>query len=119
VSELTRKDYLQPLLAILFGALLLAQASKAQTSVDQLADPTRPAQFRDLQSADSYRLESVINSRQRRVAIINGKALAVGETLGDATVQAIGVDSVQLQLGNKIIPLKLSRLTVKKEVSKR
>ena len=119
MSELTHKRYLQPLLAIMFGALLLAQASKAQTSVDQLADPTRPAQFRDLQSADSYRLESVLNSRQRRVAIINGKALTVGEKLGEARVQSIGVDSAQLQLGNKIIPLKLSQQTVKKEVSKR
>lgn len=119
MSELPFKDYVQPLLAILFGALLLAQTSKAETAIETLADPTRPAQFRDLQSAESYRLESVLNSRQRRVAIINGKALTVGDKLGEARLQFIGTDSAQLQLGNKIIPLKLSQQTVKKEVSKR
>ena len=119
MSESSATNYWQAATAIAVGLLLLSQVSKANDKEPSLADPTRPAQFRGMDSAENYRLESILNSRQRRVAIINGKVLAIGDTLGDARLQSIGVDSVGLQVGAKIISLKLSRQTVKKEVSTR
>lgn len=119
MSEPIANNYWQAVAAIAFGLLLLAQVSKANGQNDQLADPTQPAQFRGSESAENYRLESILNSRQRRVAIINGQVLGVGEMLGDARVATIGRDRVGLQVGSKTISLKLPQQVVKKEVRTR
>jgi len=45
-------------------------------------------------------LQSILIAPDRRIAIISGKALRVGEKFGDAQVIAISENEVVLQIGN-------------------
>ena len=81
------------IIAVLGLALpLLVQAA-------ELADPTRPVTLnapsppgtavQAAPSSSTLRLEGIVLAAERRVAIINGKLLHVGDWLGDAHIQAI------------------------------
>jgi MSHA biogenesis protein MshK len=85
---------------ILFAASsVLAGAALAQP----LADPTRPpaqgpAELRQTEPAFS-RLQSVLISAGRSVAVIDGRAVRLGERVGDATLVSIEPSEVTLQRG--------------------
>jgi MSHA biogenesis protein MshK len=87
---------------ILFAASsLLAGAALAQP----LADPTRPsthaqgrAELRQSGPAFS-RLQSVLISGGRSVAVIDGRAVRIGERVGDAILVSIEPSEVTLQRG--------------------
>jgi len=85
-----------------------------------LADPTRPSGF--VESATStestqapMRLESVLISANRRVAVINGKTCRVGERVDGATVIAIHSDRAVLVRGETRITLPLLNLKVRSD----
>lgn len=80
-----------------------------------LKDPTQPEQYRPAQQRTSLNLESILYSEDRRVAVINGKALVEGEKLGNARVITIGRDSVRVQQSGKIVYLKLKRPTIRQD----
>jgi MSHA biogenesis protein MshK len=86
-------------LIMLAAASVVAGAALAQP----LADPTRPPTHGAVQAlqgdAPRTRLQSVLISPGRSVAIIDGRAVRPGERIGDATVLSIEPAEVTLQRG--------------------
>ena len=81
-----------------------------------LVDPTRPVSYAaPVLSESSFQLSSILFSGQRKVAVINGKALSEGEALGKARVVKINKDNVLIKNGSKHIPLVLKRAPVKRK----
>jgi MSHA biogenesis protein MshK len=87
-------------------ALLAATAAAAQG----LSDPTRPpapAERVERAEAPLSRLQSVLISPGRKLAVIDGQTVALGGRIGDATVIAIAPTQVILQAGATYQTLKL------------
>jgi MSHA biogenesis protein MshK len=99
----------------LFAApcVLMLLSSIAITSgyAEQFRDPTRPADLQTNRQSDAPTpgptLQSVLISQNRRLAIISGKTLKVGDRLGDAHVVSISDTQVVLQNGKIQQTLKL------------
>lgn len=87
--------------------LLAASAAFAQA----LSDPTRPPSFSGetarSATAPASRLQSVLISPGRKLAVIDGRTVALGERVGDATLFAIAPTQVTLQQGAGYQTLKL------------
>lgn len=85
---------------LLVASLLLI--SLPSTALAERRDPLRPPDFHAAPSvesdfnADAWRLASTLVSGDRRVAIINGRAVNAGETVGGARVLAIERGRVRL-----------------------
>jgi MSHA biogenesis protein MshK len=84
--------------------VFLASGLLAATVLAQpLADPTRPTAPGTAETAPReaapLRLESVLISPGRSVAIIDGRAVQVGDRVGDATLIAVEPSQVTLQRG--------------------
>jgi MSHA biogenesis protein MshK len=98
------------LLAFL-GASPAGQAAHAQA----LADPMRPPQVSASERAaeaalgaqGSSRLQSVLISPARRLAVIDGSVVPLGGQVGNATVVAISETEVVLKKGDERETLKL------------
>ncbi len=79
----------------------LVSASENQA----LSDPTKPSDFvggsdvGKVEKLGTLRLEAIIISDARRVAIINQKILVVGDTVGSKTLIAIDNNQVVLREG--------------------
>jgi MSHA biogenesis protein MshK len=89
------------------AASVLAGAALAQP----LADPTRPpmqgpAELRQSE-APSTRLQSVLISAGRNTAVIDGRAVRVGDRVGDAVLVSIEPSEVTLQRGAAVERLTL------------
>lgn len=79
-----------------------------------LADPTRPPtslgtspEPHAATNAAGPELQSVLISPTRRVAIINGQSIKLGEKFGEATLVKIGESEVVLRNGQDVQVLKL------------
>lgn len=73
-------------------------------------DPTRPPSAGPAAGGSApgeIHLQSVLLGPRRRVAVIDGEALTVGQKFGDATVTRISLGEVKLKQGNDIRTLKL------------
>jgi MSHA biogenesis protein MshK len=86
--------------------LLVVCASNAVAQSGTLVDPTRPPivdvePSRAIAPQAGPRLQSVLISPSRRVAVINGSTVAVGGKVGDATVAAISEGAVVLMHANR------------------
>ena len=96
-----------------FAALaLLAYILPTVALATALTDPTRPNMtdwygHRPARPAGDYVLNSTLVSAERRVAIINDKQVAEGETIGDAIVISIRKHAVVLQSSKRQITLEL------------
>jgi MSHA biogenesis protein MshK len=99
---------------VICSALLMLLAFAAHGAyAEQFVDPTRPPEAagfaqqgnRDVASAPA--LQSVLISPQRRLAIINGKTVKVGEKFGTSRVVSITETEVVLQNGKDLKTLKL------------
>lgn len=95
----------------LIAALLLGPACALAAP---FADPTRPpAAEASTASGDGVagqgvpRLESVLIAPDRRIAVINGQAVRVGQKVGEARVLSITETEVALREGNSTQVLKL------------
>lgn len=80
-------------------ALLLINPLNADTVTER--DPTlpavaMPAKDAKLEKEPVYILQSIIISPTRRLAVINGNILRVGDKLGEATVDVIDTNTVIL-----------------------
>lgn len=100
----------------LLRALVLATVSgSAQAALGQsLVDPMRPPNVTVTPGdqgtetvAPSTQLQSVLISRSRKLAIINGQTVALGGRLGEATVSKISETEVVLQYPDRAEVLKL------------
>lgn len=92
---------------ILAAVVLLAPASRAE-----LADPTRPnfgvGPAQDAGSpAAALTLSAVFISGDTRIAVVNGRRVRVGETVGGATVSRIERDSVSFTRGDRTFSVSL------------
>ena len=96
--------------------LLLAAAITSLTlaASPALHDPMRPYSKAAAKRAPSisWRLTSIVRNGDRHVAMINGRAVQVGDTVGGARVEAIEPWEVHLRQGDKniVIPLRRSKL---------
>ena len=74
-----------------------------------LRDPTRPYKAVEQSAAATPRfvVNAIIVSADRRVAVVNGRRVAVGGSIDDATVIAIEKDLLVLETGGKRITARL------------
>ena len=99
----------------LLATLLLLMPLLSQA---QLNDPMRPAQApRTTVSATAptpaWRLDSIILSGDRRLAVINGQRVSEGDQLGQARVSRIEATRVILRVGQQSRVLTLLPLSIK------
>lgn len=98
----------------LLMSLLFAAANSAGAQAVQ--DPTRPPQalikpVAGVASAGAPQLQSILVARGpggRRVAVIDGNMVRVGDMVGGARVTGMTASSVQLQRGGKRETLKMT-----------
>jgi MSHA biogenesis protein MshK len=94
-----------PIALVMFSA---GQAAFAQG----LSDPTRPPSFSGVPfdgvaAPAGPVLQSIVLSPKRRLALINGKLIGIGDRVGAATLVAIEIDSVRLREGGGTKVVKL------------
>lgn len=96
------------------GLLLLMIAATPVGSAQPLLDPTRPPASLDpvpqgnvSAPASAPVLQSVLISAGRRVAIISGQTVRLGEKFGEARVTKITESEVVLRSGTEVQTLKL------------
>ena len=78
------------------AALLLTMSARA--AADRLVDPTRPPQAPRPDSEvmqDTVRVEAVLRSAERDLAIVNGKVVRAGDRIGSVRIEAILADGVR------------------------
>jgi hypothetical protein len=63
---------------------------------DPLLDPMRPpsVQAKTHTENGALKVTAILRSGERRIAIIDDKAIGEGDTIGNATIDSIGVDEV-------------------------
>lgn len=101
---------LRSILAVLATVLLLAGEAGGA-----VPDPTRPPTAEEIRAwrdrgstgAAAWRLESILISDRRRVAVINGHTVSRGDSVGDARVASIEPGSVTLKTNGKTLELTL------------
>jgi MSHA biogenesis protein MshK len=102
----------------LAAASVLAGAALAQPLADPTRPPTQgPAELRQAEPR-STRLQSVLVSPGRSVAVIDGRAVRIGERVGDAILVSIEPSEVILQRGAALERLTLLPGTVEKTVKR-
>lgn len=97
--------------------LILAAALGVSGNSAAVPDPTRPPTPEEIRAwhdqeagqALAWRLESVLISDRRRVAVINGRAVRVGDRVDGALVTAISPGSVTLNAEGGTLELTLAR----------
>ncbi len=101
---------------------LVCLCSGGPALAGQLKDPTRPPAFREApraraavkKRAPSFALRAVLVSPGRRVAVINGQTLRVGQKVDGFEVVEIEPSHVGLRKGRKVLNLELAKSSVKK-----
>ena len=100
-----------PRTLLLMAAALVCAAANAG---DSLRDPMRPdhAQAATPAQAQRFRVSAIFLSDVRRVAILNGRTVTVGDRVDGATVTAIGDNTVRLAYQGRAISaiLKTARI---------
>jgi len=97
------------------AATLFALAAFAitESALAQLADPTRPPNLSGLPFGTELAvpsgpvLQSIVLSPVRRLALIDGKLIGIGDRVGAATLVGIDFDSVRLREGGGTKVVKL------------
>jgi len=119
----------QRLIGVALSAFLLASSASQAALAQALGDPMRPppeasasvsvARGEAQGSESASRLQSVLIAPGRRVAVIDGRTVGLGERVGDATLIAIAESEVTLQRGAERQTLKLHPSIEKKPVPQR
>ncbi len=93
----------------LLAVLAVAAPASANEPGPVLADPTRPGIEEGMNyGIGGFVLQSTLVSPTRKVAVINGQALTVGETVGRAVVTDIRPYEVILNNAGREIHLRIS-----------
>lgn len=96
------------------GCPVLAQPS--------LPDPTRPARtfspaaLSKTEAPRRWRLTSTLVGADRRVAVINGQVVAVGQRVAGALLEQVEPGRVRLRQGKNVIRLQVQAASVKAPV---
>ena len=95
----------------------------ANAYVVKMGDPLRPPEYKlekpsysHTVKKPSWRVNEILFSGARRVAIVNNVAVAIGDHISGARVVDIKPGHVVLQYKNKIIKSRLQTMSVKKQV---
>jgi hypothetical protein len=94
------------------ATLLLSMTARAATA-DRLVDPTQPAHLRPTNASEtlpSVRVEAILQSGERRVAIVNGKVVRAGDRVGSIQILEVNTDGVRYSRGGET---NVARLTTK------
>lgn len=101
-----------------YGLMALALVHGAEAWA--LDDPMRPPHYtaaakaaQPARKAESWTLNSILITAQRRVAVINGQRVEVGAYVGSARVVAIEATQVRMQSGRRSLTLNLVPVNVK------
>ena len=98
-------QYVAALTALcLFGADAAAQ--------EHFRDPTRPYSARNVVYASTpatFKINALIVSDERRLAIVNGRRVHIGDAIGGATVVGITKHELTLDIGGERRTLTLTR----------
>jgi MSHA biogenesis protein MshK len=83
-----------------------------------LADPTRPPQGPRSQSTEarsSVRVEAILHSDDRRLAIVNGKVVRAGDHVSGVRIEEILVDGVRYMRDGRsqVVRLRPAAMTVR------
>lgn len=89
---------------------LLSDMAYAESSTGR--DPTRPSNYTEvdgdnISQTESYNLQSIMINETRRVALINGRYVKVGDEVGNAKVVAIEKNKVVLSVSGQTKIIKL------------
>jgi hypothetical protein len=79
-------------------AAILLSATAGTTMADRLMDPTRPSGAKadtTAEPTDSIRLEAILRSGERHLAIVNGKVVRAGERIAGAHIDEVFADGVR------------------------
>jgi MSHA biogenesis protein MshK len=94
-----------------FSAALATMLAAASAGAQVLTDPTRPPAYVEPGGAPQQgartQLQSVLIATGRRIAVINGSAVPLGGTVGDARVVKITESEVVLRRGEETEVLKM------------
>jgi hypothetical protein len=96
------------------AALLLTTLS-AKAAADRLVDPTRPPQARNSSSEpsqDGLRVEAVLRSAERNLAIVNGKIVRAGDRVGGVQIEAILADGISYVRDGKVHVARLQQASI-------
>ena len=99
---------------VLAATMLLAGAQASQV----LHDPTQPPGIKSKttpQSQSRIRLDSVLVSKQRRVATINGRHYQEGDHVAGGKLTSIQRDGVEIAMPDKTLTLQLRQVVVKRK----
>jgi len=98
-----------PALTVCTALTLLAIGATGLAS-EALRDPTRPYTARQAlaASAPRYKVNAIIVSDERRIAIINGKRIGVGGRVNGATVVSIAKRELTLDVDGQELTLRLN-----------
>jgi MSHA biogenesis protein MshK len=105
-------DGMSDRMAFATGGLILLCVATA-TAAQALGDPTVPpyaygaAVSASGRGATGPALQSILLSPVRRLALIDGRMVRIGDQVGGARVIAIDIDSVKLRRGDGISVMKL------------
>lgn len=107
---------------VMVVALVVPLASFAGEA--EIGDPMRPSYLADTsskatRSAPSWRVESIVVSPDRRIAVINGQSLAVGDRIRGARVIAIDAYAVTLDIDGKRRQLTLTDARIKTQAERK
>jgi hypothetical protein len=78
-------------------ATLLLSLSAHAAAADRLQDPTRPSNAKEVvrNAPQGVRLEAILHSEVRLIAIVNGKIVRSGDRVGDTRIDEINADSIR------------------------
>lgn len=92
-------------LSVLQTTTLLVVFSTSIGSAEELRDPTRPHTYnkveRTVHGVPSFAVNAIFVSDDRRIAIINGERVRVGDVVSGATVVDIQKEQVTLSVSGK------------------
>ena len=106
---------------LMASALVLATATAGDA---EIGDPMRPSYLSTASSSSgpttpSWRVESIVVSPDRRIAVINGTSLAVGDRIQGARVVAIDAYAVTLDIDGKRRQLTLTDARIKTQAERK
>ncbi len=100
-------------------------AYAANAYVVEMGDPLRPPEYKVVKPSKSYgvkkpawRVNEILFSGERRIAIVNNVPVAIGDNINGARVVDIKPGHVVLKYKARIIKSRLQTVSVKKQVKK-
>ena len=85
------------LMIVVFDARAAIQHDPMRPAAPFLPQPQQQTHAPDMENHDTLVLQSIIFSSQRKIAIINGQYLHIGESIGAYKLKGLSANQAQLQ----------------------